>query len=398
VASIAAGKDPHFRGVAPQAELLIVQSNMVDTPYALDWILGQAANMGRPVVVNWSLGHHYGPHDGTHIIERHIGSVVGPGKLVVAAAGNSGRSNVHATYQVHSPGEEFQMDFVIDESTRRFVLTAWYAQDDDFDVELLHLPQMPLPVPISGEPTKYHRFGEAEVSVLRGAYSYSGLTQLECCIDLPKSPGKDDLEGWALHFHARRVNTGRVHAWIVHDDFGQFRDNSLLSRESTLTIPGTSEHVITVGSFASTDHWETDGGIGQDPTTTPGSISRFSSRGPRPTWTEPDFTHKPDLVAPGEWITAALSSTAARRPRQECQSKRLYTGRGTSQAAPLISGLVALMLEAKGNLTVSQTRAILKETATRDDCTGAGQDGSDSGYGFGKVNASAALAQVREIE
>jgi len=369
---------------------------MIDTPYALEWIFSQADKIGWPCVVNCSYGHHYGAHDGTHIMERHIGGVVGPGRLVVAAAGNSGRSNVHASRQAHSLNDDFQLEFAVDESTRRFVLTAWYSQDDDFDVDLLH-SQPVLSVPVSGEPAKYVRFGEVEATVVRGAYSLSGLTQLECCLDLPPSRGKDDLEGWALRFRPRRLNVGRVHAWIVHDDFGQFRDDSILSRESTLTIPGTSEHVITVGSYASTDHWQTDSGIGQDPDTEPGSISRFSSRGPRPAWSRPWSTHKPDLVAPGEWITAALSSTAPSRPSHDCQSKELRTSRGTSQSAPMISGLVALMLQTKKNLTASQTRAILQETATRDDWTGAGNDGWDPAYGFGKVNASAALARVREI-
>jgi subtilisin family serine protease len=397
VASIAAGYDSSFHGVALGAEFLIVQSNMMDTPYALDWIKRKAIEFGRPCVVNCSFGHHYGPHDGTHAIERHAASVAKQGTLLVAAAGNSGLSNIHSAAQACRQGDEFRMAFDIDASAPRFVMSAWYSEGDDFDVEVVHPPDDAVPVPPIGVPTDPRRMGRVTVSVARDQYAQSRLVEIQCCIYMPRSPESFELENWGLFFHAKSVRVGKVHSWIVHDNLGQFRDGSLLSREATLTIPGTSEHFITVGSFAAADTWETDHGFEIDKATVPGSISRFSSRGPLPEWEAKATEQKPDIVAPGEWVTAALSSGASPRPATDFSSKGLRAYRGTSQAAPVITGLLALLLEAKGNLTLSQAKAILRKAAMRDDWTGPGLDGWDNAYGFGKVNAVEALATARSL-
>lgn len=80
-----------------------------------------------------------------------------------------------------------------------------------------------------------------------------------------------------------------------------------------------------------------------------------------------------------------------------------YTQRmnGTSAAAPIVSGVVALMLEANPNLTWRDVRYILAKTANRNDISdeswhrnGAGLYYSNS-YGFGRVNAQTAVAMAR---
>lgn len=68
---------------------------------------------------------------------------------------------------------------------------------------------------------------------------------------------------------------------------------------------------------------------------------------------------------------------------------------GTSSAAPLVAGVVGLMLSVNPDLTARQVRDILKDTATK---IGAGYDesGHSPEYGFGQVNALAAVLAARD--
>src|SRR5262249_28690693 len=94
----------------------------------------------------------------------------------------------------------------------------------------------------------------------------------------------------------------------------------------------------------------------------------FSSSGP----TNIDFAAKPDLVAPGVGTVslAAPGSTfyLTKAPylldgKLKLGFKPYLTLSGTSMAAPVVSGTVALMLQANPNLTPNLVKAILQYTA-----------------------------------
>ncbi|MDR2033715.1 MAG: S8 family serine peptidase [Helicobacteraceae bacterium] len=74
---------------------------------------------------------------------------------------------------------------------------------------------------------------------------------------------------------------------------------------------------------------------------------------------------------------------------------------GTSAAAPMVSGVVALILEANHNLTQREVRYILATTARKNDSNDSDwkQNGANRNinhnYGFGAVNAKAAVEKAR---
>src|ERR1051325_1009082 len=81
-----------------------------------------------------------------------------------------------------------------------------------------------------------------------------------------------------------------------------------------------------------------------------------------------------DLCAPGEVLTTIPGAS--------------YThAAGTSFSAPLVAGVAALVMSANPSLTPTQVQDILKKSA--DDL---GPAGWDSSYGWGRVNASRAVA------
>ena len=97
-------------------------------------------------------------------------------------------------------------------------------------------------------------------------------------------------------------------------------------------------------------------------------MAAFSSRGP--TWI--DFSAKPDLVAPGVGIESLADPQGTLY--RELQDYLLDGARvssykpylsltGTSMAAPVVAGTVALMLEANPALTPNAVKAILQYTA-----------------------------------
>jgi len=125
-----------------------------------------------------------------------------------------------------------------------------------------------------------------------------------------------------------------------------------------VTAPGNAPWVLTVGasSHAGTAPRSDD------------VIADFSSRGP--TWI--DFAAKPDLVAPAvgtESLSDPQSRLYAELPDYLLDGvyntwyKPYLSLSGTSMAAPVVTGTIALMLEANPKLTPNAVKAILQYTA-----------------------------------
>jgi len=88
VAGIAAGAHV-LPGIAPEASIVMVRSrNFTRLADAVRFIFNTADVYDRPAVVNLSVGGHYGPHDGRTALEDYLENALGPGRLMVAAAGN----------------------------------------------------------------------------------------------------------------------------------------------------------------------------------------------------------------------------------------------------------------------------------------------------------------------
>lgn len=125
-----------------------------------------------------------------------------------------------------------------------------------------------------------------------------------------------------------------------------------------ITAPADADSVITVGA-----------------TTTTGTRASFSSIGP--TF---DGRTKPDVAAQGTSIVFASPGSGYG-----------FSGSGTSFSAPLVTGVVAQLLQARPDLTPIQVRDALR-------ATGSQASNPNNQLGWGRVNGPAALALVTNGE
>jgi hypothetical protein len=95
------GSPTGYKGMAPDADLLIVKSDL-STAHVIDgwnWVVAEARTAGKPVVIVNSSGAHFGAHDGTSDVEAAIDALSDAGVVFVVAAGNSGSDKLHGSGQ-----------------------------------------------------------------------------------------------------------------------------------------------------------------------------------------------------------------------------------------------------------------------------------------------------------
>lgn len=98
-----------------------------------------------------------------------------------------------------------------------------------------------------------------------------------------------------------------------------------------------------------------------------------------------DFSNygvKKDISAPGKEIYSIGNATS------------YYKAEGTSMAAPIVSGVIALLLSRKNDLMPNEIEDIIYSTATR--LGNATATSKDDNFGYGKINAAAAMDMVNE--
>ena len=131
------------------------------------------------------------------------------------------------------------------------------------------------------------------------------------------------------------------------------------------------------------------------------SIASYSSRGPRKDNGDGNPLNElvPEVSAPGTNIVQAegcVTSGGCNNFLGGDASDNTYTGRGsgTSYATPAVSGVIALVIEANGNLTPLQIKEVLKQTAERRGEPSAPDVDPywNRDFGWGMVDARAAVA------
>jgi subtilisin family serine protease len=365
VAGIAAGMDATYGGVAPEAELLIIKSDLDEghVADAVRYIFRVARELGRPAVVNMSLGGHFDPHDGSDSLSKVINSETGPGRIVCCAAGNEGNDNIHAQAIV-APGKTHTMRFNVPlNQTNIATLNSWYSSAGQLEVSLRSPNGFVTPfqpVIADGNYIKEYTLQDSQVQVATpkrdpGNGDYNVLVQI-------RGKGKGNytppVQGgiWQLRFKNTSAKDVRLDVWTL-DGSSLFTGQSI-SDSVKIGSPGCASSAITVAAYTSKEKYTDIDKTTQEMGFSLNTISDFSSEGPLR-----NDAKKPDVAAPGAMIVSTLSSNANCDRSMIINSKFMALA-GTSMAAPFITGLVALLLQRNPKLDPVAIKELLRKNSS----------------------------------
>ncbi len=405
VASIAAGYGHQgtYRGVAYEADIVFVQPNQGESAIAdaVSYIFDYAASVGKPAVINMSLGSHNGPHDGTSLLDQFFDSVTGSGRVLVGSAGNEGQAGVHIAKTLQpqdtlatfltipdgetvslwgEPGTEFSVQVIfIDAITGKIILnTGFIPSTTDFEEEFVRNDSFRIAVAVDDKNMFNHK------PTINITTNFVDPSLAETVLTVLKITG----------------DNGFVDAWC-EKGFTSFGIPQATDGDNNISvgeIGGTANSIITVGAYTTKEGYVGLNNMMNTAEGTVGNLAPFSSHGPTV-----DGRIKPDISGPGDVVIAAVNSKhegleVAYPPMAEIQEgeQTWYWGgaSGTSMSSPMVAGIVALLLEANPELSAAEIKNILQSTARKDEATGAIPSGGNNLWGAGKVDAFAALSTI----
>lgn len=379
-------------GVAPGADIIFVHigsggvaqgnsfGNAKNLMEAADYIFQKAAELNRPAVINFSLGTHGGPHDGSTPAERWFDQLLQtPDRAIVISAGNSWQHRAHTDGTVQ-PDTPVTLTWVIrrdDPTTNE--MEIWYDGEHRLEVALVAPDGSRVAtVPRGHSQPLFNQAGNEVVSIIHNEHMASnGDHQINVLLDASLAPTDTNHATWQVELRAIGTEEMPYHAWIERDDFESsnqsFFHPSIVSRSHTLGSISCGEQTIVVGSYMAGDP---DKGI-----------SSFSSEGPTR-----DGKQKPEVSAPGQHVAAPAELAGVQAA--ESTTNGVTRKSGTSMAAPHVTGLIALLFQrATEPLTIEQIRRQLIDTVRPVSISSV--NSWDPRYGHGRVDGVATLEEMR---
>ena len=389
VAGIAAGADPNFLGVAPGAEIVMVKSDLLTAHIAdaIRYLFRVADELGRPAVVNLSLGGHGDAHDGTDSLSAIIDALSGPGRIVCCAAGNEGNDPIHAQVDVND-GSRRTISCIVavpapGGQATLATFNGWYEGQDSMEVAVVGPSGVSTPyqpVIADGSPSRTYAVPEGSVRIVTpGPDPANGDHSFLILIASAPPPNMPRPQSWRLKIKGTDVTDGRVDIWTVRARTAIFTGGAVKDSVK-VGAPGCATSAITVGSYTTKNWWDDLVGGGPHETGEElNDISSFSSEGPRR-----DGMEKPDVAAPGSVIAAAMSSHSQVSARLMVDAWNRIN-QGTSMACPFVAGLVALLLERDPKLDPDAVKDLLR---TNSSIPGKAPGTWDLKWGYGLVDAA----------
>lgn len=395
-----------YRGVAPKAKIIVVkaftdffpaingnpgQTGFFDPNYlltALDFVEMKTEEMGLPSVTLMNLGSIGGPTDGSSEICRKMDSFVDSGRLLVCGTGDDGGSDNRAG-AVLAQGDTVEIQ-VRKGSLGNLRLDLWYENVDRLDVGLI-LPNGTSYGPYtavaseSGADTQtpaglfyYHRGSDVD-------FFGAANDQREVLMDITGDTGV-----YILQVIGQQVSDGSFSVSMNPGTY--FNQNKFLDhiQPGAINDYASALKVIVPTDYVHVNTWtDLDGAArGRSGEGDPGELWIGSSFGPTQ-----DGRIGVDVAAPGEVLFTSYSPGTY---YSQFRFNMLQGGNGfiglqnaVSAASPVVTGVLALMLQADADLTPESAKMILQTTARQDAFTGSVPN---TEWGYGKLDAFAAVS------
>lgn len=422
----------NYCGVAPDADIAITSGILTEANIILgiNEILKLARERQQPCVINISQGNSFGPHDGSDTFTSMLNELAGNDDLtIVMAAGNEGKLPIAVTATLTEDKPYVQTAL---KATEAALITSnelsqglgyidvWSEDatpvEAEFQIIDLDNPTEPLYTHLipEGENPEFIGTGRAymgqlkqkptEVEAFKTNYSNGYLGgqrgidaasgRYRCQLRAYLTSRTAELQGHVVALLKVKGQPGKRVFIYNENDRLAFSDYNCASidaptSEGTISNIACGNNLIVAGSHAIRNAEGSPYDFEEI-----GKVCSTSSWG-----RVADGRLLPDVTAPGYLVYSTLNGALVSRNDYESVysidypiidtftdsngSKHYVTQMGgTSMAAPYVSGVIALMLQANPELTTDGIRDILHSTATP-------QPTQQSG--FGKVNALEAV-------
>jgi len=412
-----------YRGMACDADLVLVDNaadnaSLIDPKdyykftYATDalgfkYIFDYAERMHQPCVINFSEGSSQDFHGYDQLYYELLAKLIGPGRIIVSSAGNDGARNsyIHKNIGIERAGA-----FIMG-NEKRFSCTAKSKQTFTFRISVYDNVASPQIVDISTV-----NVCNAQDSLLTDSLLVGGKKYIWRVLAYPNSyDARETAYDFQISSPSKLGDSPQVSLQVMGRDadielyrmsgymFPHSLDPVLDAGDCRYTIfsPSSSPDVICVGSTSYRTQFVNYLGekkvydSGQK-----GIRSAFSAMGPTL-----DGRIKPDVMAPGQNIISSYSTFFINNPKNVNASVKSdvrhfdYNGRtyawnanaGTSMSAPVVTGAIALWLQADPTLTPADCLEIFAKTCTHYD---ASLSYPNNLYGYGQIDVAAGLREV----
>ncbi|MEP6795269.1 MAG: S8 family peptidase [Saprospiraceae bacterium] len=398
VAGIAGGSGAgtKYRGVGFESDFLFSQmrNDVSSSLDAYQWMYNISQSTGKRLVVNNSWGNYrLFPLDGTSLMSQAIDAFSDLGVVFVFSGGNNGNINFHLKKNFVNDSIRTRIggfDYINDHDLWGQSIAMWGEAGNSFSAQLRILndqnqligqsdlihtasaaPYIDTFMIIGADTIFYHVTTDA-------AHPLNGRPQMTLDIQSKNAALKKILYAEApsgtVHFWNTRLTTYGIGNWgygFTAPTTGYVNGD----KNYGIGHPGVTNSVITAAAHE-----------------TNFLLTSFSSYGPRM-----DEVIKPDISAPGLNIISSFNSFS--KENVTPVTSITFNGKayefiklsGTSMSAPMVTGTVALILEANPSLSAAEVKQIIINSARTDGLTGAiGPEGNNR-WGHGKLDAYHAI-------
>ena len=409
VSGIATGADHSlgYYGIAQEADIVMVTADSYGTvtstsiPDGVKYCLDYASSIGKPCVVNVSMGSAVGPRDGSSTESVIINGLVGRGRIVCGSAGNSGSSDIHAGKTLSAEDSTFITFISFVGSDKKAYIDAYGDTGQTYKLEVVAYNKaskscsyVSVPITKTTEGTINFRvdtvldtYGRIKIG---GKMYVSTTSQNRQHVTIQLTSVDSIANRHDIGIRITSTEPGLVNLWS-YEDYSTFTNSNqkqILDGDTHYTVDdpmGVTDGVIAVGSYTTYAQYPSIQKVNQ--------MSYFSSEGPTA-----DGRVKPDITAPGEVLVSAfpdLTRLKSERAFSTTVGGNTYYYaymQGTSMSSPYCAGTIATWLEADSTLDYDRIIDVFNHTTMRDQYTT--YDIPNTEWGYGKLNAYAGLLYV----
>jgi len=396
-----------YKGSAPDADLIFLKIGN-DTTGGASYdaevnAIKAAVDTYNADIITMSYGGWSTYHDGTSEPAQAVDYAVSQGAVVFISAGNDADDDEHysGTVAASSSTGFIQVNLTGDVGTNTALVynLVWYdgtGTSNDLELEYYDSLQNPLTPSTNAAQSESSRGTESE-------YSYHDYYVTNGTYYLKVKNNSTNSQFFHIYYSSALNLAGAGSVTFQSPD-----------PDYTIGSPADADSAIAVGGYTTRKNWtDYQGGVYWyiNPEETVDTMSSFSSRGPRVDTGAPP---KPNIVAPGSAIISCRDDDIYPWPTYNTSADiypyypaiidndglnldgsgpaDYFVMQGTSMACPIAAGVAALILDKNPGWTPAQVKTALESTATDKGATG-----WDTIYGYGLIDALAALGDTTPL-